>query len=160
MQPSWWCWWLRGAFRDPINHLGEAATGLTFRDIRVRPTLWPTSQHLACGLFVANSCNLLDYEMIWKCSTTTFLCIQVKFQIEMWYLLLQGVTIYTWQEKNKCCVYNGNLVNIRARVLLIILWALHEYFIHLRAPDGVWIMQLVSSWGKRTVAEPPNSMMS
>lgn len=52
-------------------------------------------------------------------------------------------------------VYNGNLVSIRAHVLLIILWALHEYFIYLRAPAGVWIMQLVSLRGKRTVAEPP-----
>lgn len=51
-------------------------------------------------------------------------------------------------------VYNGNLVSIRAHVLLIILWALHEYFIYLRAPAGVWIMQLVSLRGKRTVAEP------
>lgn len=66
---------------------------------------------------------------------------------------------YLWtldrKEKIIRSVNNGNLVNIRARVLLIILWALHEYFIHLRAPAGVWIMQLVSSWGKRTVAEPP-----
>lgn len=46
-------------------------------------------------------------------------------------------------------------MNIRAHVLLIILWALHEYFIYLRAPAGVWIMQLVSLRGKRTVAEPP-----
>lgn len=46
-------------------------------------------------------------------------------------------------------------MNIRAHVLLIILWALHEYFIHLRAPAGVWIMQLVSLRGKRMVAEPP-----
>lgn len=54
-----------------------------------------------------------------------------------------------------CCVYKGNLVNIRAHVLLIILWALHEYLIYLRAPAGVWIMQLVSLRGKRTVAELP-----
>lgn len=54
-----------------------------------------------------------------------------------------------------CCVYKGNFVNIRAHVLLIILWALHEYFIYLRAPAGVWIMQLVSLRGKRMVAEPP-----
>lgn len=46
-------------------------------------------------------------------------------------------------------------MNIRAHVLLIILWALHEYFIHLRAPAGVWIMQLVSLRGKSTMAEPP-----
>lgn len=46
-------------------------------------------------------------------------------------------------------------MNIRARVLLIILWALHEYFIQWRAPAGVWIMQLVSLRGKRTMAEPP-----
>lgn len=46
-------------------------------------------------------------------------------------------------------------MNIRAHVLLIIRWALHEYFIHLRAPAGVWIMQLVSLRGKRTMAEPP-----
>lgn len=46
-------------------------------------------------------------------------------------------------------------MNISAYVLLIILWALHEYFIYLRAPAGVWIMQLVSLRGKRTVAESP-----
>lgn len=57
--------------------------------------------------------------------------------------------------KYSYCAYNWNLVNIRAHVLLIILWALHEYFIFLRAPAGVWIMQLVSLRGKRTVAEPP-----
>lgn len=60
-----------------------------------------------------------------------------------------------WKAFLMCCVYKGNFVNIRAHVLLIILWALHEYFIYLRAPAGVWIMQLVSLRGKRMVAEPP-----
>lgn len=64
-----------------INHLGEAAMGLTFREIRVRPTLCPTLQRSASVVLVGNFSNLLNYQMVWKHSTAPNLCIQLKVKI-------------------------------------------------------------------------------
>lgn len=65
-------WCIQGTYK-PLRRGGD---GPNVRELRVRPTLCPTSQHLASGLLVGEFCNLLLDDL--KISSR---CIQVKLQI-------------------------------------------------------------------------------